>query len=452
MKSIYTLALVLLMGSALGQSQKDLSIQYHPDGGKTVIDHDGEEIVTLKFNKDGLCTFREVQIVGSQRVLRNEYVYDHEHRLVEDIDYNFSEGYDKTVTVFNAKGLEASVTTYESASKHKKGNWLIVAQRNYEYDHLNRVVRFESKRVSGRTNYQHMHMIDEITHNADGSTTTLEKELDASGRVVKSGRSRSMGRLPVEVKKHSIVQSKSSTANGFMIVSATGGLKNETYYENNRIVQEKFYRAKSNWHDLERAVYELWYTFDFQYQNGKLVSQTVFDKDELKSKRLIEYEGDRPVRFKRFYKQSNGSMKMVVKQGFTPAHEPYFPKLTSDYRPGDNLSAFGDGTDEPLNEVNGQEPYEAHDSPAYNFDSKEGIVQELEKTPKFPLSGVSVTLDKETQALLDQIKMLANSNSTEHITEAQILHLALQQLVDQHREELKELNQKYLDSQQSMFD
>lgn len=176
------------------------------------------------------------------------------------------------------------------------------------------------------------------------------------------------------------------------------------------------------------------------------------DGDEVRSKRLIEYEKDQPVRFKRFYKPSEASMKMVVKQGFTPAHEQYFPELMSDYRPGDNLSAFGDGSDEPLNDVQPAPQFESNESPAYSNGNSYGIVRELENTPKPPLSNESVKLDQETQALLDQIQMLTNSNSNDNITDAQILHLALEQLVAQYRQELKELNQKHLESQQSMFD
>lgn len=453
MKSMYTIVLVLLMGSALGQNQKDVSIQYESDGSKTIIDNDGEEQVILKFNADGLCTFREVSIIGSKRVLRDEYVYDHMYRVTENIDYSHTSGYTKSVTTFNERGLETSYTSYESANMHEKGNWIIVAQRTYAYDNANRLIRFESKTIPGRTQYEHMHMIDEIKHNADGSRTTLEKELDANGNVIKSGTSKSAGRGPVDPEPSNIVSRMTQTSNGFMVLTQTGMFKYETYYENNRIVQEKIYRSNYGWNNIEISKYELWYTFDFKYKDGKLVEQLATDKDVLKAKRLVEYQGNKPVRFKRFYRQGNGSMKMVVNQGFTPAHEQYFPKLTGDYRPGDNLSAFGDGTDEPLTQVQENYQYDEYDAPTSTYDGNDyGIIRDLENTPKLPSSGETLTLDRETQALLDQIRMLANSNSNESISEAQILHLALEQLVEKHRAELKELNQKHLESQQSLFD
>jgi hypothetical protein len=447
------MALLLLMGSALGQNQIDLSIQYHSDGGKTVIDNDGKEQVTLKYNGDGLCIFNEVQIIGSKRVLRDEFIYDHKHRITETFDYSHSSGHSKTVTTFDEQGLMSSYTKYESADMHVKANWKIVTQRTYAYDNSNRVIRFESKMIPCRWQHEHYHKIDEITHNADGTRSTLEKELDPSGRVVKQGTSRSMGRGPSVPDAPNIVSQMTQTSNGFMALTQTPMYKYETFYENNRIVQEKFYKATYGYNSIETSKYELRYSFDFKYDNGKLVEQIGKDKEELRSKRLVEYEAEKPVRFKRFYKKDGGSMNMMVKQGFTPAHEQYFPQLTGDYRPGDNLSAFGDGTDEPLNQVQTEPQYDAYEAPSYSSSGNSyGIVQDLDNTPKPPLSGESVVLDKETQALLDQIRMLANSNSKENITEAQILHLALQQLVDQHREELKELNQKYLESQQSMFD
>ncbi len=453
MKSICTMALLLLIGSAIGQNQKDLSIQYYLDGGKTVIENDGKEQVTLKYNADGLCTFSEVQIVGSKRVLRDEFVYDHLHRVTETVDYSHSMGYRKEVITFNENGLESSSTSYESVNMHEKGNWKIVSQRSSVYDASNRTIRFESKRIPGRTIHEHWHIMRDITHNADGTRTSLEKELDANGRVIKSGTSRSKGRGPEEPATPNIVGQMTQTANGFIVLTQTPMFKHETYYENNRIVQEKFYKSNYGWNDINTSRYQLRYTFDFNYKDGKLVEQIGTDGEELRSKRLVEYESDKPVRFKRFYKEDAGSMKMAVKQGFTPAHEQYFSQLTGDYRPGDNLSAFGDGTDESLSQIQEEPQYNAYETPSNsNSSNGYGIVRDLENTPKPPLSGESVHPDRETQALLDQIRMLANSNSTQNISEAQILHLALQQLVDQHREELKELNQKHLESQQSMFD
>ena len=216
MKSICTMALLLLMGSALGQNQKDLSIQYHSDGGKTIIDNDGKERVTLKFNSDGLVIFREVQIIGSHRVLRDEYVYDHKYRVTENIDYSHSSGYRKSVTTFDEQGLETSYTGYESASKHEKGNWKIVTQLNYTYDASNRSIRSESKSIPGRTQYEFRHIIDEYIHNADGTRTIKEKELDANGRVIKSGTGKGMGRGRVEPSKPNIVGRMTLTADGFV--------------------------------------------------------------------------------------------------------------------------------------------------------------------------------------------------------------------------------------------
>lgn len=455
MKSICTMALLLLMGSALGQDQKDLSIQYHPDGGKTIIDNDGKERVTLKYNSDGLCIYSEVQIIGSHRVLRDEYVYDHKYRITEEIDYSHSSGYSKDVTTFNEKGLETSFTMYESVDKHVKGNWKIVTQRTYVYDSQDRVIRFESKMIPARWQHEHYHKIDEITYLSDGTVSKQVKELDANGRVIKQGTSRSKGRGPCEPATPNIVSQMTQTSNGFIVLTRTPKYKHETMYENNRIVQEKFYKSNYGYNSMETSRYELKYQFDYKYKNGKLIEQVAMDGEELRAKRLVEYEGDQPVRFKRFYKQGSGSMNMVVKQGFTPAHEQYFPELTADFQHGDNLSAFGDGTDEPLNQVQSEPQYDYSptETPSYSSENGSyGIVRELENTPKPVLSGESVNLDKETQALLDQIRMLANSNSTQNISEAQILHLALQQLVDQNREELKELNQKHLESQQTMFD
>jgi hypothetical protein len=244
-----------------------------------------------------------------------------------------------------------------------------------------------------------------------------------------------------------------SNGDGFVVTSATENLKNEVYYEDNRIVQEKFYRFSSGSGDVQTTDFELWYTINYDYKDGKLVQQTGLDGDEIKSKRQIEYDGDQPVRYKRFYKQSNGSLKMIVKQGFTPAHEQYFPELTAAFNSGNTISAFGNGSNEPLSSSSDSPQSPVYESPSYNSGaSGNGIVRELESTPRQSLSSESLQLDKESQALLDQIKMLANANSTESITDAQILHLALQQLVDSHRAELKELNQKYLESQQTMFD
>lgn len=452
MKSICTLALFMLIGSAFGQNQKDLSIQYHSDGGKTVIDNDGKEQVTLVLNADGLCTFYEVQIIGSKRVLRDEYVYDHENRVTEKIDYSYSSGYRKEVITYDSRGRRTSVTMYESSDPHKKGNWSIVTQRTSTFDQIGRQVRWESRTIPGRSQYEHFHKITENTFNADGTTTSIDKELDANGRVISTGRGTSKTRTAQEPFDFNIVAQMSTTTKGFMVVSAMEELKNETYYEDNRIVQEKFYRFKSGWGDVHSTEFALWYTVDYKYDNGKLVEQSVLDKENLKSKRQVEYEGGKPVRFKRFYKQSNGSMKMVVKQGFTPAHEIFFPVLTGDYSTGDNFSAFGGGSNEPLSEVYEAPKSTVYHSPPHSGIAGNGIVQELESIPRQSLSAESLALDKESQALLDQIKLLANANSTETITDAQILHLALQQLVDRNREELKALNQKHLESQQSMFD
>ncbi len=453
MKSICTLFLLLLMGSAFGQNQKDLSIQYHSDGTKTVIDNDGLEIVTLKLNRDGLVTFKEVSIIGSFRVLRSEYVYDHNNRLTETIDYSGSSGYKKSVETYNEQGITTSITRYESADPHKKGNWRIISQLTYQYDAQMRDIRFESKQIPGNSVSSHFHMIIETSYNGDGTRTTFEREFDQSGRVIKSSRGKSQARGPNEPRSENIVKEMRQNGNGFIVTSATENLKNEVYYENNRIVKEKFYRFKSGSGNTMTTKFSEWYTFDYTYQNGKLTEQLAYDKDVLRNKRVIEYQEDKPVRFKRFYKQKNAAMKMVVKQGFTPAHEEYFPKLMSDYRPGDNLSAFGDGTDEPVNEVYENPQSTAYESPSYNHSgTSTGIVRKLETTPKLVLNDASVQLDKETQALLHQIKMLANANSSESFTDAQILHLALQQLVEDHREELKALNQQHLESQQSMFD
>ena len=319
-----------------------------------------------------------------------------------------------------------------------------------------RTIRFESRQIPGQSVKNHFHLVIETTHNADGSRTTVEREFDQNGRVIKSSRGKSAGRGPNEARSENIVQRMEQTPKGFKVVSATVNLKNEVYYENNRIVKDKYYRFKSGSGNTMTTKFKEWYEFNYTYQNGKLIEQSARDEEQLVSKRQIEYEQGKPVRFKRFYKSKNGSMKMVVKQGFTPAHEVYFPPLTADYRPGDNISAFGDGTDEPLNQGN-DHPYDATASEIDNTfinngGASRGIVDTLEKTPKQTLSSESVVLDKETQALLNQIKMLANTNSRESITDAQVLHLALQQLVDEHREELKTLNQKHLESQQTMFD
>lgn len=460
MKSICTAALLLLMGSALGQNQKDLSIQYHSDGGKTIIDNDGKERVTMKFNADGLCIFSEVQIIGSPRVIRDEYVYDHKHRIVETIDYSHSSGYSKDVITLNDQGLETSFTKYESVDKHKKGNWKIVTQRTHAYDNQNRVIRFESKMIPARWQHEHYHKIDEMTYQADGTVSSLKKQLDANGRVIKQTTSRSKGRGPCQPEKSNIVGKMTQTPNGFMVLTQTAMYKYETYYENNRIVKENFYKSNYGYNDIDMSRYKLRYTFDYKYRNGMLTEQVGMDGEKLRSKRLIEYEGGAPVRFKRFYRPNDGSMKMAVKQGFTPAHEQYFPELKRMDRSNSDLSMLGGGSNESADQMESapqSSQNTEYDPPSYqaptDFSGTDyGIIEKLEETPKLSISSENVHLDRETQALLDQIRMLANSNSNQEISEAQIMHLALQQLVAQHRNELKELNQKHLENQQSMFD
>lgn len=454
MKSICTMALLMLMGSALGQNQKDISIQYHKDGSRTLIDDDRKEVVTVKLNPDGLVTFKEVSIVNDSRVLRYEYVYDHKNRLVESIDYSRSSGYRKNVITYNESGLRTTETFYESVDPHKKGNWRIATKMNRAYDHQNREIRFESLQIKGRTIPEHFHLIIQSTYNSDGTRTTSEQRLDANGRVIKSSRGKSAGRGPSEPYDDNIVGEMTSTSNGFTVTTASRNLKYVASFENNRLVEEKFFRFGSGTSDVRKITFELWYRAKYIYRNGKLVEQLMYDEADLTSKRVIEYEGNKPVRYKRYYRQ-NGTMKLMVKQGFTPAHEQFFPPLSQDYRPGDNLSAFGTGASEPTASSNDiiEQQSQLEESHVYNEQPQgNGIIRDLENTPKQSLSGKMAALDAETQALLDQIHMLANSNSLETITDAQILHLALQDLVAKHRNELKLLNQKHLDSQQTLFD
>lgn len=448
MRAQYLFAFIMSAGLAFGQTSRDLSITYSADGRKTIVDNDGKEQVTLTLRSDGLATFYEIDVIGDSRVIRYNYSYDANNRLAEVKDYSSGNGYRKTTNRYDSRGFLIEVSEYETKNEHVDADWVLSSRRSHQYDQLGRQTRFEFIGYPGRLQIDFDHRLTEYTY-AGTTTKNTQKnyEYDASGRILRQTVGSGNGSFQSPTNEN-IVQDHSQGATSVMIVSATNDHKNESYFVEGRMTEDVFYGFKSGSGNVFTTTYEMNYLVQNAYSNGKLTDQIIRDDSGPVVKRSLTYSGDTPTEMKTFYSTSVGSWSLVRKEKFKPALRQFFPALT-----GNNFSnAVASNVESPVISAAENESASSAVNTPPSHTTSNSLQQAVMLAQTNDGNSSKAEINASTQRLLAHMLTIMNYNSTEKISEADLIELAMKELVEKYRNDLKQLNDAYLSSQQAMFD
>lgn len=451
-------ALVVSIGSVNGQTSRDLSIVYEEGRGKTVNDNDGQEMVTLKLNENGLCAFYEVDVIGDNRVVRYEYAYDENNRVREITDYSLSSGYRKKVIAYDSRGFRIDEKEYESGVKTAEGNWILVSQLKSDYDNMGRRTRFESIQYPGRSNPDFNHLVIDNTYASTSNNQCIFKETqyNRSGGVVSTNSGKRTGSIDKPFDDN-ILGEKMYGTNSYAVVSATEQFKNESYFVNERMTEDLFYGFKSGSGDVRNTVFSLRYLVKNSYKDGRLTAQIIHDANGPVVKREIRYSGNTPLEMVTYYTNSAGDWTYVGKEKFTVATQRFFPPLIGkDFTNESSVVA-----ESPQSEVYPQEspvfgqassvtadPMETND-----FEYSDDLYNDLTLEESMSeINLLTTTINAETMDLMNRMLVVINSERNHIIEQQTLMQLAMKEFLENHREELQKMNEEFVQSQLSLFE
>lgn len=448
MRAQYLFAFIMSAGLAFGQTSRDLSITYLADGSKTIVDNDGKEQVTLTLRPDGLAIFYEIDVIGDSRIIRYNYAYDANNRLAEEKDYSSGHGYRKSTYRYDSRGFLIEASEYETKNERVDADWILSSRRSHQYDQLGRQTRFEFIGYPGRSRNNFDHRVSEYTY-AGSTTKNTEKiyEYDASGRILKQGTGYGNGSFQSPTNEN-IVQDHSQGTTSVMIVSATNDHKNETYFVDGRMTEDVFYGFKSGSGNVFTTTYEMNYLVQNSYSNGKLTEQIIRDDNGPVVKRSLTYSGDTPTEMKTFYSTSVGSWSLVRKEKFKPALRQFFPALT-----GNNFTnTVATNVESPVISATENESASSAVNTPQAIGTQNSLQQAVMMVQGDDGNSSTAEIDAATQRLLAHMLTIMNHEGANEVTEAELIELAMKELVEKYRNDLKQLNEAYLSSQQAMFD
>ncbi len=447
MQATYLIAFVMSAGLAFGQTSRELSIKYLDNGGKTLVDNDGIEQVTLNLRPDGLASFYEVNVIRDSRVIRYYYLYDANNRLSEEKTYSSGHGYRKTTYAYDERGYKIEEKSYETKNPRVEADWILISRLSNQFDHLGRRVRFEYIGYPGQTGYTFEHRMSEYAYTGNGNQyVSLEYEYDANGQIIKQGKGKGTGSVE-SPSDETIVQDHSQGTSSLMIVTTSNAFKNESYYVEGRMTEDVFYGLKSGNGNVFTNVYELDYLVQNNYVNGKLTEQIIRDDNGPVVKRSILYSDDQPTELRTYYSTSAGAWSLVKKEKFKANLRSFFPPLT-----GNNFTN--------ITEAPSAEPV-IGTTPSVNASSVSNVLvilsgtslqEAIDQSKSYDGASSSAEIDAATKRLLTHMMTILNYQNSGSVSEADLIQLAVKELVEKYRDDLKQLNDAYLSSQQALFD
>lgn len=388
----------------------------------------------------------------------DKYRYEN-NMMAERIAYIYTQGYERETYVFNRYGYETEYRHYVSETE---GNWKEDQMTQQGYDERNNVNYFRSKGTRfgylinkmSRTNYDY----------ANRTRSVVEYEYDANDREISSSSFRSgladwhfdnAGTFIFDINKHApnlrpnrVVKWEGTDKHGNRVekVFVDHEAVTRTFDQNGRVIHIGL--GTHNFDDDNKKPVEIYKeVIDFVYdRQGRLVQTESKHYSDAKEK--IIYEHGRNVVAKRYRMNSNGGWKLVSTKSYANIDE-----FTPPAR-GSGLLSSGVASSVNQNEPNWEPAPNANTLPSQATKpmSTQSLVNDLNALNIESNEGVSLNAFALDAEKLSHIADVLSHTTGTHVSEEQVLALAMQLLIQNYNADLREMNTQYLRDKVSVFD
>lgn len=395
---------------------------------------------------------------GKRMKMFDKYRYEN-NMMAERIAYIYTQGYERETYVFNRYGYETEYHHYVSKTE---GNWKEDQMTQQGYDERNNVNYFRSKGTRfgylinkmSRTNYDY----------ANRTRSVVEYEYDANDREISSSSFRSgladwhfdnAGTFIFDINKHApnlrpnrVVKWEGTDKHGNRVekVFVDHEAVTRTFDQNGRVIHIGL--GTHNFGDDNKKPIETYKeVIDFVYdRQGRLIQTESKHYSDAKEK--IIYEHGRNVVAKRYRMNSNGGWKLVSTKSYANIDE-FTPPVR-----GNGFVSSGVASSVNQNEPNWEPAPNTNTLPSQATKpmSTQSLVNDLnalniESNEETSLNAFALDAEK-----LSHIADVLSHTTGTHVSEEQVLALAMQLLIQNYNADLREMNTQYLRDKVSVFD
>lgn len=440
-------SLFVVFSMVIGNSihAQDLTVQYNRDNSKKIQSNDvkGNSFIVLNNN---LLTYQEFLFPDGRLKASESVKYDDVH-VVEDINYIFTQGYEKDVLEYDLFGNETDVKSYTSQNAKQ---WTSVFQRQSRFNSQNHRVYFKSKGMSAG-DFLNMDITYSYDYNRLKQTST-EKRYDrndhelishtGTSRVSQKYFNEETERGLLENQFNRITRTESRGLNGTRIfeISSQKNKSVLTFNANGQLIDDQFLMASGS--NGSKPIYKAYYRFKFTYgDDGKLNTQNMIEEmsDIIQSKIVYSYNSSGKLIKESIYKRAENGTWNQMDTKLYAGNDPVFIPSISDL---------------DFQDVSYVTPIHAVSNPVSSqqgSNASSSLINKIAVASSISATDEAKMFDSDLVKLQHLARVL-NNQSDSNISEAEILRLALQLLIEEHRDEIKDLNDAYLSEQTSIFD
>jgi hypothetical protein len=437
------IAFSVVVGNAI--HAQDLSVQYNRDNSKKIQSNDTEGNSFVVLN-DNLLTHQEFLFPDGRLKASESNAFDNAH-IVENIKYIYTQDYEKDVFQYDQFGNKIDVKSYASENGNQ---WNSTFHRQARFNSKNHRTYFRSKGMSAG-DYLNM----EVTYSYDYNQlrrNSVEKRFNSNDHEMTShsGFSRvSQGYLNDETERGKLInqrnrirrlEKRSNGGNRIFETISEANKSIQSYDSHGRLVEDQFLMALGE--DEFGPKYSEYYRFKFVYDiEGNLSTQYMTDDVGSSKEEKIEYSYNsygRMVKEAIYKKLNNGNWKLMYSRKHGAVKAFYVPTIDESHQGHDYV--------EQPSQVVGNAAYVSAD-----LDDISPLIDQLTVDSDEVALGDAEMFNSDL-VKLRQLARVLSSQSNDEITEADLLKIALQLLIDKHRDEIRELNQEYLSEQAALFD
>jgi hypothetical protein len=479
----------LAVSVSCGVDAQRLRIEFNTNGDKVIkrySEHDnlGSLTTKLTYNEANLM-LEEVYYFpdGKRPKLQHNYTFNR-NRMTEDLSYLYTSKYKKFAYGYDERGNELENTKFLSDDGE---SWTYEGGTIKQYDRRNNTTYSKRYYPSSKINA-------EATYNYDYAAGTVrEAELHLAGHESNYGpdnRTRNMtaeqksGKSPMSERIATVVQRTDEYGRKVIETTFLRKKHNEQVFDsNNKLVKDVFY------HSIDYVngafEYEVVNSFEYEYDRSGNIAQLIgYDTYyDVYQKQRFDYTANGELAREHLYEspdQVNWHQLATIthQEGAAVAYQPSAAQPTVTSQPSSSQTTV---TSQPTStqatvtsQPSGSQapvrhgtitPTKANTS---TYTSSPSVSVGTQTAPSAQLSDNALVdalaaddaqgitrvseMYSDDAAKLQQLVKIINSTSGEKTSEAEVLSLALDLLIQTYRDDIKQLNKAHLERETSMFD
>lgn len=392
---------------------------------------------------------------GGKRVrMSDKYRYEN-NMVVEHIAYLYTQGYERTVNTYDAKGNSILQMYYTSQTE---GDWKEIEMMEERYDERNNRTYFNCRSFRSGI-FSHLKVSTSYNYST-GMRTVNDIEYDQNGRVLSNYTfTNGMGDFAMNNKPDytfnlqtdgpnmrpgKVINWKGTDRYGNNIERVFVDMEvwSQTTDKNGRVIRIALETSAAYENDI--AIYKEYENIEFQYDDqGRLTQHISQHYDYPKEKTTFSY--GRNIEAKHFRMSKNGGWLLVDTKNYSDISQFTPPRSSAQ-----SVVSSVQQTSYPAPVASSYES--PMDRPAAQTNTSQSLVGDIKNLEAANGSHESLSAFAADAEKLSHIADVLSHTTGTTITEEQVLALAMKLLIENYKSDLREMNTAYLRDKVSVFD